>query len=191
MVKLPATTHPRHEAKLAYKVVAVGNGGCRRARRDGRLGCQRRCALTRVHRPKSRPDPLCARSGRGDASRISERLPGRGVWLTADYDTVADAVQTQALGRALKTDAKDPDGAGKPGRQSPERCRSRCVRPGQQGGRGGVRPFQGRGSPANGPRCRLGSRLGRGGGRMPEIGRQGPRRLARSRPPGHLCLYLR
>ena len=32
------------------------------------------------------------------------------MWLTATHDTVADAAKRKAFGRALKTDAKAPDG---------------------------------------------------------------------------------
>ena len=70
---------------------------------------QRRCALTRAHRPKTDlirfvlgPDGIVVPD-------LKERLPGRGVWLTATYDTVADAAKRKAFGRALKTDAKAPD----------------------------------------------------------------------------------
>ena len=40
---------------------------------------------------------------------LKEKLPGRGVWLTAAHDTVAEAVKRKAFGRALKAEAKASD----------------------------------------------------------------------------------
>jgi len=71
---------------------------------------QRRCAVTRVHRPKSDLIRFVVDPDGTVVPDLKERLPGRGVWLTADCDTVADAVKRKAFGRALKTDAKVPDG---------------------------------------------------------------------------------
>src|SRR5262249_61516708 len=41
---------------------------------------------------------------------LKERLPGRGVWLTAAHDTVAEALKRNAFARAFKQDAKAPKG---------------------------------------------------------------------------------
>jgi predicted RNA-binding protein YlxR (DUF448 family) len=41
---------------------------------------------------------------------LKERLPGRGVWLTAAHDTVAEAAKRNVFARALKTEAKVPEG---------------------------------------------------------------------------------
>lgn len=71
---------------------------------------QRRCALTRAHRPKSDLIRFVLDPDGAIVPDLKERLPGRGVWLTANHDTVADAVARKAFGRALKTDAKVPDG---------------------------------------------------------------------------------
>lgn len=70
---------------------------------------QRRCALTRVHRPKTDLIRFVLDPDGTVVPDLKERLPGRGVWLTANYDTVADAVKRKAFGRALKTDVKVPD----------------------------------------------------------------------------------
>ena len=40
---------------------------------------------------------------------LKEKLPGRGVWVTAAYDTVAKAAKRNVFARALKTEAKVPE----------------------------------------------------------------------------------
>jgi hypothetical protein len=41
---------------------------------------------------------------------LKEKLPGRGVWLTAAQDTVADAAKRNVFARALKAEVKVPEG---------------------------------------------------------------------------------
>jgi predicted RNA-binding protein YlxR (DUF448 family) len=41
---------------------------------------------------------------------LKAKLPGRGVWLTAAHDIVADAAKRNVFARALKTQAKVPEG---------------------------------------------------------------------------------
>jgi predicted RNA-binding protein YlxR (DUF448 family) len=70
----------------------------------------RRCAVTRVHR--SRDDLIRFVLG-PDGSVVpdlKEKLPGRGVWLTAAHDTVAEAVKRKVFGRALKAETKPAEG---------------------------------------------------------------------------------
>ena len=70
----------------------------------------RRCALSRALRPKDDlirfvlgPDGIVVPD-------LKEKLPGRGVWLTAAHDIVAEATKRNAFARALKTQAKaSPD----------------------------------------------------------------------------------
>ena len=71
---------------------------------------QRRCALTRAHRPKTDLIRFVLGPDATVVPDLKERLPGRGIWLTATYDTIADAAKRKAFGRALKTEAKAPDG---------------------------------------------------------------------------------
>jgi predicted RNA-binding protein YlxR (DUF448 family) len=66
----------------------------------------RRCALTRAHRPRDDlirfvlgPDGIVVPD-------LKEKLPGRGVWLTAAHDIVADAAKRNVFARALKTQAR-------------------------------------------------------------------------------------
>jgi predicted RNA-binding protein YlxR (DUF448 family) len=37
---------------------------------------------------------------------LKEKLPGRGVWLTAAHETIAEAVKRKAFGRAFKAQVK-------------------------------------------------------------------------------------
>lgn len=71
---------------------------------------QRRCAVTRAHR--SRDDLIRFVLGPDGAvvPDLKEKLPGRGVWLTAAHETVAEAVKRKAFGRAFKAEAKTPEG---------------------------------------------------------------------------------
>jgi predicted RNA-binding protein YlxR (DUF448 family) len=70
--------------------------------------------LTRQSRPKDEllrfvlaPDGIIVPD-------LKERLPGRGVWLTAAEDTVAEAEKRHVFARALKAEVKVPEGlAGK------------------------------------------------------------------------------
>jgi predicted RNA-binding protein YlxR (DUF448 family) len=70
----------------------------------------RRCALTRKSRPK---DELLRFVLAPDATIVpdlKERLPGRGVWLTAAEDCVAEAEKRNVFARALKANVKVPEG---------------------------------------------------------------------------------
>ncbi|MCU0953005.1 MAG: DUF448 domain-containing protein [Hyphomicrobium sp.] len=68
----------------------------------------RLCALSRVQRPK---DELI-RFVRGPDGTIypdpAGKLPGRGVWVTAEAAKVTEAARTKVFGRALKADVKVP-----------------------------------------------------------------------------------
>ncbi|HEY8275976.1 MAG TPA: RNA-binding protein [Methyloceanibacter sp.] len=75
---------------------------------DEETGPVRRCALTRTRRPKEElirfvlgPDCLIVPD-------LRERLPGRGVWLTASEDCVAEAAKCNAFSSALKTKVSVP-----------------------------------------------------------------------------------
>ncbi len=67
---------------------------------------QRRCAVTRAHR--SRDDLIRFVLGPDGAvvPDLKEKLPGRGVWLTAAHETIAEAVKRKAFGRAFKAQVK-------------------------------------------------------------------------------------
>jgi predicted RNA-binding protein YlxR (DUF448 family) len=66
----------------------------------------RRCAQTRAHRPKDDLIRFVLGPDGGVVPDLREKLPGRGVWLTAAHDVVADAAKKNVFARALKTQAK-------------------------------------------------------------------------------------
>ena len=68
----------------------------------------RACALTRVRRPKDELIRFVLGPDGTVVPDLKEKLPGRGVWLTAARDVVADAAKRNAFARALKTEAKVP-----------------------------------------------------------------------------------
>jgi uncharacterized protein len=68
----------------------------------------RRCAVTRAQRPKDALIRFVLGPDGTIVPDLKEKLPGRGVWITAAYDKVAEAVKRKAFGRALKTEAKAP-----------------------------------------------------------------------------------
>ena len=77
--------------------------------RQTRGETQRRCALTRAHRSKADLIRFVLGPDGDVVPDLKERLPGRGVWLTASHDTVAEAAKRKAFGRVLKMDAKAPE----------------------------------------------------------------------------------
>ena len=70
----------------------------------------RRCALTRARRPKDELIRFVLGPDGAVVPDLKERLPGRGMWLTAAQDAVADAAKRNVFSRALKAQAKVPDG---------------------------------------------------------------------------------
>jgi predicted RNA-binding protein YlxR (DUF448 family) len=70
----------------------------------------RACALTRARRPKDELIRFVLGPDGTVVPDLKEKLPGRGVWLTAAHDIVADAAKRNAFARALKTQAKVPEG---------------------------------------------------------------------------------
>lgn len=85
------------------------------AKRDELQGRQtahaaRRCAVTRVERPKDGLIRFVLGPDGAVVPDLKGKLPGRGVWLTAAHDTVAEAVKRKAFSRALKANAKPAEG---------------------------------------------------------------------------------
>jgi len=70
----------------------------------------RACALTRARRPKDELIRFVLGPEGTIVPDLREKLPGRGVWLTAAHDTVADAAKGNVFARALKAEAKVPEG---------------------------------------------------------------------------------
>lgn len=83
--------------------------------REERTGQQvtnplRRCAVTRAQRSKDDLIRFVLGPDGTVVPDLKETLPGRGVWLTATHETVVQAVKRKAFSRALKADAKAPEG---------------------------------------------------------------------------------
>jgi predicted RNA-binding protein YlxR (DUF448 family) len=70
----------------------------------------RSCAVTRVQRRKDELIRFVLGPDGTVVPDLKEKLPGRGVWLTAAQDTVASAVKRKVFSRALKADVKVPEG---------------------------------------------------------------------------------
>lgn len=70
----------------------------------------RRCAVTRAHRSKDELIRFVLGPDGAIVPDLKEKLPGRGVWLTAAHDTVAEAVKRKTFGRALKAETKSVEG---------------------------------------------------------------------------------
>jgi predicted RNA-binding protein YlxR (DUF448 family) len=70
----------------------------------------RACALTRVRRPKHELIRFVLGPDGAVVPDLKEKLPGRGVWLTAAHDAVAEAAKRNLFARALKAQAKVPEG---------------------------------------------------------------------------------
>ena len=69
----------------------------------------RSCALTRARRRKDELIRFVLGPDGTVVPDLKERLPGRGVWLTAARDTVESAVKRKVFPRAFKAEAKVPD----------------------------------------------------------------------------------
>jgi predicted RNA-binding protein YlxR (DUF448 family) len=70
----------------------------------------RRCALTRMRLPKQDLIRFVLSPTDEIVPDLKERLPGRGVWVTADHAIVAEAAKRNVFARALKAPAKVPPG---------------------------------------------------------------------------------
>ena len=70
----------------------------------------RRCALTRMRLPKQDLIRFVLAPTGEIVPDLKERLPGRGVWVTADHAVVAEAAKRNIFARALKAQAKVPPG---------------------------------------------------------------------------------
>lgn len=76
---------------------------------DGADDTVRACALSRARRPKDELIRFVLGPDGTVVPDLKERLPGRGVWLTAAHDTVAEAAKRNVFARALKAEARVPE----------------------------------------------------------------------------------
>jgi predicted RNA-binding protein YlxR (DUF448 family) len=70
----------------------------------------RRCALTRQSRLRGELLRFVIAPDGTIVPDLKEKLPGRGVWLTAAHDTVKEATKRNVFARALKAEVKVPEG---------------------------------------------------------------------------------
>jgi len=80
----------------------------KREQEQDREATVRRCAVTRAPRPKDELIRFVLAPDGVVVPDIKDKLPGRGVWLTAAHDTVAEALKRNVFARAFKEDAKAP-----------------------------------------------------------------------------------
>jgi predicted RNA-binding protein YlxR (DUF448 family) len=70
----------------------------------------RRCALTRASHPKDELLRFVLAPDGTIVPDIKEKLPGRGVWLSAAHDIVAEAAKRNVFARTLKAEVEVPEG---------------------------------------------------------------------------------
>lgn len=80
-------------------------GGARRDRAEP----ERRCIATGESGPTDRLIRFVLDPGGGLTPDLAERLPGRGVWLTADRELVAKAVKKRLFSRGFRQPVETPD----------------------------------------------------------------------------------
>lgn len=74
--------------------------------KDDRRAPERTCAATRVQRPVAELIRFVASPDGQVVPDLKRRLPGRGVWVTATREAVAEAVKRKAFGRGFKAQVK-------------------------------------------------------------------------------------
>jgi uncharacterized protein len=77
--------------------------------RDEADGPGRTCALTCARRQRDALIRFVLAPDGTVVPDLKERLPGRGLWLTAARDVVADAVKRKIFARSFKVEAKVPE----------------------------------------------------------------------------------
>jgi predicted RNA-binding protein YlxR (DUF448 family) len=70
----------------------------------------RSCALTRARRPRDELIRFVLGPDGAVVPDLKERLPGRGMWLTAAQDVVGEAAKRNVFARAFKPEVKVPEG---------------------------------------------------------------------------------
>jgi predicted RNA-binding protein YlxR (DUF448 family) len=77
-----------------------------RGPRHGAAGAARLCIVTRAVTPTEEMIRFVAGPDRALVPDLKRKLPGRGVWVTARRDLLAEATRRGAFARALKADVK-------------------------------------------------------------------------------------
>src|SRR5439155_25145308 len=71
-------------------------------------GPLRRCAVSRAQKPPEELVRFVAGPDRAIVPDLARRLPGRGVWVDATRQAVAEAVRRKAFARSLKQNVTVP-----------------------------------------------------------------------------------
>jgi uncharacterized protein len=71
-------------------------------------GSLRRCAVTRTERPRDDLIRFVVDPAGSIVPDLARKLPGRGVWVTADQQSVAAAVKANAFAKSLKRQVAAP-----------------------------------------------------------------------------------
>jgi len=71
---------------------------------------ERRCAATGICKPETALIRLAIAPDATLVPDLAAKLPGRGVWVSADRDSLAKAIKSGALSRSAKTKVVVPDG---------------------------------------------------------------------------------
>ena len=80
--------------------------------REGRRGAERLCALTREVRPLDELIRFVAAPDGTIVPDLKRRLPGRGVWITANRTAVDEAAKRNVFARSLKREVRAASGLG-------------------------------------------------------------------------------
>ena len=80
--------------------------------REGRRGAERLCALTREVRPLDELIRFVAAPDGTIVPDLKRRLPGRGVWITANRTAVDQAAKRNVFARGLKREVRAAPGLG-------------------------------------------------------------------------------
>lgn len=76
--------------------------------RSGGSGTERFCVVTRTVKPVDELIRFVVGPGDGVVPDLKRKLPGRGLWITADKKILADAIARKAFARGFKRDVKVP-----------------------------------------------------------------------------------
>ena len=93
--------HPKSDAELT---------GTEGQPADGSEASVRQCAVTRERLGKDALVRFVLSPDGVVTPDVAEKLPGRGVWVTADRRVLEEAVKKKAFARAFKSDVKVPEG---------------------------------------------------------------------------------
>ena len=87
---------------------------------------ERLCAATRTVRPVSDLIRFVVGPDGEAVADVKNKLPGRGIWVTATRDALDEAIKRKAFARGFKREVRLPAGSGRPHRAAARTGRPRC-----------------------------------------------------------------